>query len=79
MNNLISEVEGVKNFYTERITPDGTHLQSSGISLLVWNNVYDKEDIFVTTQNILLKYFQFPFLFDKENLLNRIQIITETV
>lgn len=79
LNNSISEIEGVKNFYTERITPDGTRLQSSGISLLVWNNVYDKEDIFVTTQNILLKYFQFPFLFDKENFLNRIEIITETV
>lgn len=79
LNNSISQVDGIKNFYTKRTTPDGTNLESPGISLLIWNNVYDKEDIFVSTQNTPLKYFQFPFLYDKENFLTQIEIITETV
>jgi hypothetical protein len=78
LNNSVGSVNGVKNFYTRRITSDGRTLTSNGISILVWNSIYDKEDIFVTTQNYNLKYFQFPYLYDKENLLVRIEIIPET-
>ncbi|NBO36772.1 hypothetical protein EBU91_04475, partial [bacterium] len=79
LNNSVGDVKGVKNFYTKRTVPDGRILTSDGISLLVWNTVYDKEDIFVTTQNYQLRYFQFPYLYDKEDFLNRIEIIPETI
>jgi len=78
LNNSVGEVNGVKNFYTKRVASDGRVLTSDGISLLVWNSIYDKEDIFVTTQNYNFRYFQFPYLYDKESFLNRIEIIPET-
>lgn len=78
LNNLVGGVNGVKNFYTKRTTSDGRILTSDGISLLVWNSIYDKEDIFVTTQNYNFRYFQFPYLYDKENFFDRIEIIPET-
>jgi len=79
LNNAISDVTGVKSFYTKRITDDGRVLQTDGISLLYWNSVYDKEDINVSTQNINLDYFQFPYLYDIDNFLERIEVVVETV
>jgi hypothetical protein len=64
---------------TKRVAPDGRIVEADGISLLYWNSVYDKEDIHVSTQNINMDYFQFPYLFDKDNFLERIEIVVETV
>lgn len=79
LNNSVAEVNGVKSFYTKRVTPDGRTLEADGISVLYWNSVYDKEDIHVSTQNVNMEYFQFPYLFDKDNFLERIEIVVETV
>ena len=79
LNNSIGETKGVKSFYTQRTTEDGRILTTDGLSVLIWNPVYDKEDINVTTQNYNLAYFQFPYLYDKENFLQRIEIISETI
>lgn len=79
LNNSVAEVNGVKSFYTKRVAPDGRIVEADGISLLYWNSVYDKEDIHVSTQNINMDYFQFPYLFDKDNFLERIEIVVETV
>ena len=79
LNNSIGETKGVKSFYTQRTTEDGRILTTDGLSVLIWNPVYDKEDIIVTTQNYNLAYFQFPYLYDKENFLQRIEIISETI
>jgi len=79
LNNSISEVTGVKNFYTKRVTDDGRVLQADGISILYWNSVYDKEDINVSTQNLNMDYFQFPYLYDRDNFLERIEVVVETV
>jgi hypothetical protein len=79
LNNSISEVTGIKNFYTRRVADDGRVLQADGISILYWNSVYDKEDINVSTQNINMDYFQFPYLYDRDNFLERIEVVVETV
>jgi len=79
LNNSIGETKGVRSFYTQRTTEDGRILTTDGLSVLVWNPVYDREDIIVTTQNYNLAYFQFPYLYDKENFLQRIEIISETI
>jgi hypothetical protein len=79
LNNSISEVTGIKNFYTRRVADDGRLLQADGISILYWNSVYDKEDINVSTQNINMDYFQFPYLYDRDNFLERIEVVVETV
>jgi len=79
LNNSISEVNGVKSFYTKRVTQDGRVLETDGISLLYWNSVYDKEDIHVSTQNVQMEYFQFPYLYDSDNFLERVEVVVETV
>lgn len=79
INNSIQNVEGVKSFYTRRITEDGRTLQTDGISMLYWNSVYANEDIHISTQNINLQYFQFPYLYDRDNFLERIEIVVESV
>jgi len=79
LNNSVAEVNGVKSFYTKRVAADGRILEADGISVLYWNSVYDKEDIHVSTQNVNMEYFQFPYLFDKDNFLERIEIVVETV
>lgn len=79
LNNSISDVTGVKSFYTKRITDTGRTTETDGISLLYWNSVYDKEDIHTSTQNINMEYFQFPYLHDRDNFLERIEVVVETV
>lgn len=79
LNNSIAEINGVKSFYTKRIADDGRVLETEGISMLYWNSVYDKEDISVSSQNIQMQYFQFPYLYDRDNFLERIEIVVETV
>lgn len=79
LNNSVADVNGVKSFYTKRVTPEGRVVETDGISLLYWNSVYDKEDINVSTQNINMEYFQFAYLYDKDNFLERIEVVVETV
>jgi len=79
LNNSVAEINGVKSFYTKRIAEDGRTIEADGISLLYWNSVYSKEDIHVSTQNINMEYFQFPYLYDRDNFLERIEIVVETV
>ena len=79
LNNSVQNVNGIKSFYTKRITEDGRVLQTDGISLLYWNSVYANEDIHTSTQNINLQYFQFPYLYDRDNFLERIEIVVESV
>ena len=79
INNSISDVTGIRSFFTKRLTKDGRILQTDGISVLYWNSVYEKEDINVSTQNVNLDYFQFPFLYDADKFLERIEVVVETV
>ena len=47
----------------------------AGISLLVWNPVYDNIDITVYNQDIQLPYYKFPYFFDEQSLLARIEVV----
>jgi hypothetical protein len=79
LNNSVQNIDGVKSFYTRRIAEDGRILETDGISILYWNSVYANEDIYTSTQNINLQYFQFPYLYDRDNFLERIEIVVESV
>jgi len=73
VNNLVSQIlslNGVATFYTMRILSDGTTITSNNLSLLVFNPNYSDVDIQVTTSNIQLPYFKFPFLYNQTILPN---------
>jgi len=74
VNSLVTDIlslNGVQTFYTMRVLSDGTTITSNNLSLLVFNPNYSNVDIEVTTSNIQLPYFKFPFLYN-QTLLNNI-------
>ena len=75
LNNSILAVDGVKTFYTRRI--DNNTISYNGLSLVMWNPVYTN-DIQFLTQSVILNEFQFPYLNDVENFINKINVQTTT-
>lgn len=73
LTNNILAIEGVDTFYTRRT--DDNNVQYEGLSLLVSNPIYtmDKK---IITQSLVLPYFQFPFLNDRDNFVNKINVQT---
>lgn len=70
----ILNIDGVETFYTIR-TDDNT-IKSEGLSLFIWNPIYPDNDKTVTTNNIPLKYFEYPFFNNLETLANKIKVTT---
>jgi hypothetical protein len=67
LSDLVSQilsVAGVANYSMRRILDDGLVINSSGLTLLVFNPNYST-DIQVKSTDIQLPYFKFPFLFNK--------------
>lgn len=75
LNNQILSIKGVKSVFTSRI--DTSH-STEGISLLLWNPAYPTADINTYTQNTILDNFKFLFLFDIEDIMQRV-VINNTV
>jgi len=73
----ILDIEGVTSVVTSR-TVNNQAINSSGLSLLMWNPVYSnsKEDITITTQPVTLSYFKIPYFYNLTNLLNYIKVVT---
>ena len=74
ITSSILNIDGVDNFYTQRI--DAPSVKLSGLSLLVWNSIYDKTDIDIVTANITLPYYKYPYLDDALNITDKIVIQT---
>ena len=64
-------MEGVQSI---EILNTSTNERSTGLSMLVWNPVYDTQDIKVYNQNIQLPYYKFPYFYDELSILNRITV-----
>lgn len=73
LNNQILSIKGVKSIFTTRT--DST-LSTEGISLLLWNPIYPTADINTYTQNITLDDFKFLFLYNVDDIMNRVVINT---
>jgi len=71
----ILAVQGVKTFYTQRL--DDTSNRFEGLSLMVWNPIYSN-DVNITVKNLLLPYFKYPYLNNKDTLSTRIIIQSES-
>jgi hypothetical protein len=73
VNYLASQVlnvEGVQTFYTSRTDVDVTY---NGLAFLVWDPVYPIGGDYVV-KNFQLSYFQYPYLNDRDNFVNKIRI-----
>jgi len=73
VNNLVTQIlsiNGVQTFYTMRVLPDGTTVTSNNLSLLVFNPNYSDVDIQITTSNLQLPFYKFPFLYNQTILPN---------
>jgi len=78
VNDLLVEIfslPGVINVFTRR-TVNGKMYEIPNISMLVFNPIYEQNDIRIITGDYQLPFFKFPFLYNK-SILN--QIIVENV
>lgn len=75
LNSNILEIDGVQSVRTYR---SDTNTYINGISILMWNYLYPSQDSNVYTQNINLKYFQYPVFNNVNSIENRIKIENQT-
>lgn len=68
----IIDIPGVKEINTIR---NDTGQITNGLSLCIWNPVYPDEDVTITSQNLRLPYFKFPYLYDVTGLLDKIELV----
>lgn len=73
----ILNIDGVVDFYTSRT--DKPSVRTKGLSFFMWNPIYPSNDKTVTTNNIPLLPFQYPYFNNIDNLTNRIIITTSNL
>jgi len=71
LTQQILNVDGVETFFT-RSTEDNS-IKIEGLSLFFWNPVY-YEDSIVTTNNIPLKFFEYPFFSNLQTISSKITV-----
>jgi hypothetical protein len=70
----ILSINGVQSVETVR-TVNNVEYKTPKLSFIYWNPLYPKYDVNITSQNITLEFFQFPFFYEITDLLNRIEIV----
>jgi hypothetical protein len=73
LNQQILNLEGVQTFYTTR--SDSPSNRVEGLSFFAWNSLYPSNDKLVTTNDIILQKFEFPYFNNIESIYSRIDII----
>lgn len=71
LNADILGVEGVVGFYTYREDLD---LKANGLSLGIYNPIYNGRDLKIFDSNMQLKYFQIPYIENQASIKNRIKV-----
>ena len=74
LNNSILTIEGVKGIYTRR-TDTGT--QVPRLNVVIWNPIYESDDILYTSQDFALEEFQYAFFNGISTLTSRIIVEDE--
>ena len=72
LTQQILNVDGVETFFTTRT--DDSSVRIEGLSLFIWNPIYPDNDKDATTNNIPLKYFEYPFFNNLALLSNKILV-----
>jgi hypothetical protein len=65
-------IAGVEKIFTKRIDKN---IETPGVSFVLWNPLYSVEDVSITSQNIALPSFKYPFLIDSNKLSSKIMVI----
>jgi hypothetical protein len=78
ITNSILALEGVTDVNTKRTEGDATYT-APGISILIYNPVYPYSDIHVTSQDVQLPYFKFPFLNNLLDFANKVRVVTPSI
>jgi hypothetical protein len=78
ITNSILALEGVTDVNTKRTEGDATYT-APGISILIYNPVYPYSDIQVTSQDVQLPYFKFPFLNNLLDFANKVRVVTPSI
>lgn len=68
-------IPGVESITTTRQLADGSIVEVIGFSFVLWNPQYDKEDVSITTQNVGMPVFKYPFLIDRDQLFSKIKVV----
>jgi hypothetical protein len=71
----ILSLNGVKSLETVRNAGTANEFKVSKINFVYWNPLYPDANIQTTSQNINLKFFQFPFFYEISKLVNKIEVI----
>lgn len=71
LTQQILAVDGVQTFYTKRT--DDPNIKVEGLSFFFWNPVYF-EDAIVSTNNIPLKFFEYPFFNNLQTISSKIKV-----
>ena len=75
LTQQILAVDGVQTFYTKRT--DDASIKIEGLSFFFWNPVYF-EDVIVSTNNIPLKFFEYPFFNNLQSISSKIKITSSS-
>lgn len=72
----LMSLNGVQRIYMTRT--DAPTMKITGLSLLMWNPVYELDDIEIINQNTTLPYYKYPYAYDEASLLSKI-LVTQAV
>jgi len=75
LTNGILNVDGVISFYMGR--KDNVNINSSGLSLLVWNPLYPV-DMVLSTKNTTMSFFKYLYLYDIDKIVDKIVVDAES-
>lgn len=70
----ILNLDGVKSLVTRRTD---TNYEISKLAVVVWNPLYENDDVTFTTQNVPMEDFQYPFFYDISNITSKIIVDDE--
>jgi hypothetical protein len=70
----ILNIEGIETIYTA--SREDSTIKTEGLSFFFWNPVYPFNDRTLTTSNISLKYFEYPYYYNLQKLSDKIKVVT---
>jgi hypothetical protein len=75
LNQQILSIDGVETFYTVNTN---TNIKTEGLSFFVWNPIYTENDKLITSNNVSLRLFEYPFMYDINDLAGKINVQATT-
>jgi hypothetical protein len=71
----ILSLNGVKSIETIRNSGLTDELKVSKLNFVYWNPLYPSANVQSTSQNINMKFFEFPFFYEISKLINKIEVV----